>query len=425
MPRRSDGESSRRTPPRRKTPAERLLLALGLLLALLGLKPGDMHNPQGVPEGGEIESEGSKMLLQKAGEWVKRLCELEFLPGVRAASEWLETETGHLARGVRTCLKQLVTAHSVVGEPGPRARVHEIPEDILDECVRVVAANHYRTRWQAGQHCEFLQKVMTQYDCTIFYLFERMQEHEPDLRWCVTLSPKFELSHECTAKRLQYSHDMLKLSRQEMHSIVWIDQKKMYLALQDDIKCWGLYHRPRGEGDDEVDTHPLNSPQHKGDCIYYYAAVNAVLGPVGLYTTTGCHGAGVKPSEYKVSLGSVHSALVNQSICSIAVTVDEPTLRRRSSAPAQRTCNAGLPLDQAVLVVQPNQHTHPLHPPLKHRIVHGPVPVNLFPHTIPAFPLRGGEVLIPHAPEVLWPIYLNGHTLLRDQHIHHPHPHVP
>jgi hypothetical protein len=251
-----------------------------------------------------------------------------------------------------------------------------------------------------------------------------MQEHEPDLRWCVTLSPKLELSDACVAQRVQYSENMLKLSNDEMYSIVWIDQKKLYLAPKDDIRCWGLYHRPQGDHDNEVYKHPLNNPAYNGYCVYYYSAVNAVLGPVGLYATTGCCGKGVLKTKYKVSLGSLHSALVNQSICSITAAVDEPTLRRRSAVLAQRACDAGLPLGSAVLMVQPDQHTHPLHPALKHRIVHGPVPVNLFPHTVPAFSLGSGAPLIAHLPEVMWPINLQGHTLTGDQHIHHPHPHA-
>jgi hypothetical protein len=48
-------------------------------------------------------------------------------------------------------------------------------------------------------------------------------------------------------------------------------------------------------------THPLLDPAHMGWALFYYIAGHSVVGPVLIKSMTGCRGARVEATTYKVS----------------------------------------------------------------------------------------------------------------------------
>ncbi len=247
-------------------------------------------------------------LLKIAKEWCKEMCARHILPGLPEATGWIGG-SGHFARNARHWFKKLVTQYDASRPPAPliqhRARKHNIPDGVLDFCVNIVAWHGYLNKAGAAHDDPFIQLVMKAYDCSVFYLWRRLKEHNPHFQKCLLFEPKMMLSAHVKSLRIAYSHYM-KESFEALLCYVWVDQKQVYISKEfkggsnsKGWRAWGLIHKPGGTRI----TMPTPWCQDKWDgiSVYYYAAVNAILGAVCIHLTSGCKGPGAPVSMYKVS----------------------------------------------------------------------------------------------------------------------------
>jgi hypothetical protein len=285
---------------------ERLALAVSVILAAAGCIPGrGVVGPvYQIPVTGYLP----KAVTTCAVKWVKELTTQHILPGLRNLDDvpWLMQRHG--ARDVRSWFSTLFKTFDLnTARPDTMGLPHRggkdvIPNDVLDECIKDVVTTGYRNRWQAGHRDVYIQNVCKEYECTNFYLFRRMFVREPRLRWCVKLCPKMVLSEQHMADRVKYCERMKRTSLDALKAYIFVDQKKLYIAPKHAMKCWGLLGEGYQGGKAEVVRHPLlSSKKWRGAAVYYYAAVNAVLGPIGIFLTTGSQGPGALTSKFMVS----------------------------------------------------------------------------------------------------------------------------
>lgn len=210
---------------------ERLVAAVSVVLAAAGAVPGgDIYS---IPVTGDL----TPAVVRQATKWMKSLVENKVVPGTRQCSEWMKHR--HSARHARTWFSTLFTTFQVSSSK-PSATERQpyiyIPDHVLEECVRTVITNHYRTRWQAGHRDLYLQQVMEDYKCSIFYLWRKMQEYEPRLRWCLRLTPRMELTNAHKTARFNYAERFKRLGPNRLMRVIWIDKRKLHIAPKHAIK---------------------------------------------------------------------------------------------------------------------------------------------------------------------------------------------
>jgi hypothetical protein len=275
---------------------QRIAFAVCAVLAAVCAAPksGAAVDSHEIPESAELP----RQVKSRAYKWVQYLTDNNILPGLTPVAAW--NKGRHGARAIETWFKNFWERGTVeTYKPKARKRQHEIPDDVLHECINRVASGCYRTRKQACELDPYLQEITKTYDVSYIYLWDRMREYDPSLQWCVKKVPKMDLAPHVKAQRVAYSQQMKQNGLMKLLSYVWIDQKKLFISPQDAARFWGK----KGDDPDSnmVLKHPLSASKYSGYCVYYYAAVNAMLGVVGIYMTTGTVGPGVGKSEYLVS----------------------------------------------------------------------------------------------------------------------------
>jgi hypothetical protein len=238
-------------------------------------------------------------LYTAAREWCSRLCREKILPGLPSNLSWVKH--GHFARAAKLWFDHLFLHFNVEpSKPLHRRGTHNIPDIVLDECIAVVVHNQYLTKKEAEHEDPYLKMVMYTYDCSIFYLFNKMKERNPAFKKCLVFEPKVMKSPREMTYRVIYSQLMKYGGLERLMRYVWVDQKKLYVTPSPHgMRAWGLFHMPGGTH--LAGKHPLCAPKWSKSCVYYYAAVNAVLGPIGTFVTTGCKGPRTASSPYVVS----------------------------------------------------------------------------------------------------------------------------
>jgi hypothetical protein len=219
----------------------------------------------------------------------------------KAAHPWLYGD--HATETVRRHL----TRYLEYGTVDPTVRYHEplgprhpISDLELRACIDAVCVAACHSKHSAEIECPLLRSTAQAHGCSIDYVWRAMQAFDPSFR-CTTLTCKLELSEKVLAERLRYiarwtadlEKDSSLLSR-----VIWIDQKLIHLTPQGTIRIYIC-------DDVHLDTDVLEFSKLRGHavkspCIYYYSAVNALMGPVAIIMCTGTKGNGAPHLGYQV-----------------------------------------------------------------------------------------------------------------------------
>ena len=104
------------------------------------------------------------------------------------------------------------------------------------------------------------------------------------------LKLKLELTPEQKAVRVRLANRLLAMEEQRMrrylHRVIWIDSKRLYVVPHG-RKVWAPKNAQLTVEDPRM---PTTGRQLKSKCIFYYAAVNAVTGPLLVKLATGTTG---------------------------------------------------------------------------------------------------------------------------------------
>lgn len=193
-----------------------------------------------------------------------------------------------------------------------RQHMDRVSEADMDDCLQGIiqatdAGLWLHSREVAATHVPAIQAVLQKYGITTNHLFRLLQAHDSHLRVLVIAEPKPPFTDDAKKAHLQHVAHMRGLRKETLDRYVWIDQKKVRVVPEGSIKGWAVQGHVSKEA---IITNPLLDQQHKGWSLYYYLAVNSIVGAVLIKPMTGCHGAGVEPTEYLVSYPSVQSTVL-------------------------------------------------------------------------------------------------------------------
>lgn len=233
---------------------------------------------------------------------------------VPACGSWLNPK--HAATVIRYWVGKAVSKGWVLTSlRKPRKLKYHISAAQLEACINEVTRKRCQSMSEAEQICESIQAVTHATGCSTLYLWGKMREYDPEFK-ARPLTFKRELTQEQKDARYEYAelHMGKRLSGRAwlalrlagvkepsyLDLVVFVDQKKLYVTPTGIIKAWGSPHSPSAVANDAVAV-----PDQRGKggvtwCIYYYSAVNALTGALGIWMCTGCSGAGVETSPYKV-----------------------------------------------------------------------------------------------------------------------------
>lgn len=229
---------------------------------------------------------------------VRLLRTMVLVHGVPLAAGWWDESHAH--QTVRNWWCHLLT-YEDLGDVHHEtlAPHHLITDDMLDTCIHDIKTHLY-TSMDACMHMSpLVQKVCADAQCSVQYLWHRMQRREPELVYSLVLEPRMKLTPELKEQRVAYCKEMLTLlASGVLQYYCWMDQKKMWIKPASKLYAWHV----RGPGGCEH-AHPsvveseLMGPEFKGWCTYVYVVVNALLGPVLIAKCTGTKEGAKKKSK--------------------------------------------------------------------------------------------------------------------------------
>ncbi len=147
----------------------------------------------------------------------------------------------------------------------------------------IKSRTHYLSYAEARQHDPHFQRLLDKYECTADTLLARMKEVCPNLAYGVQrvmadLSPHQKEMRQLTAGQL------LMLPRSYFDRVIWVDETKVIVLgiAPKDVKVWR--DKKCNEADSVVH---VGGYKVKPVRIHVYVAVNAKLGLVGYWFSTG------------------------------------------------------------------------------------------------------------------------------------------
>lgn len=210
--------------------------------------------------------------------------------GVRLSTAWMKPASA--ARTVKEWWQHLVTYGTLLPRHNaPRKRLHPVPDDVLDACIKAIVSTTCHSKADACFQCPLIREVCEKYGCSLIYLWRLMLGHCPRFQKCLRIEPRMMLTAEHKRARVAYCLLMIEeWLNNQLAGYVWIDQKKMWVHPgAGGVFCWSLKGQTSTEQPRVIET-LLMSKEYKGCCNYSYQAANAILGPFFIAFTTGTHG---------------------------------------------------------------------------------------------------------------------------------------
>ena len=237
------------------------------------------------------------------------------LAGVPPSGSWLAKK--HATTVIRYWVKQLARGRmGFKAQRKPRKPKYDLSSAQLQACITEVTQNRCETPQVALDVCESVQAAMLASGCGLLYLWRKMRAYDPEFKPRV-LSFKRELTQEQKDARYEYAEAhkqrrmrlrktqyeafrALGLTPTPLDLMVFVDQKKFYISAGDKVKVWMSPRCSAAVPGDAVEVPDLRGKGGVSWCIYYYSAVNALMGPVAIIMCSGCSGPGVEQSAYTV-----------------------------------------------------------------------------------------------------------------------------
>ena len=212
----------------------------------------------------------------------------------------------------------MFTERGTVHDQRPPGQPSCIDDDTANNCVSQLLAGYkmgrrqcyYRSIADAVKRCAYIREVKEHHGITECTLLRRLKKACPGLTRRVLRYVR-KLKSPVKAARVRYCQALLALPKQErqrlLNRVIWIDSKKMYVGPKD----MHVYAPPHAQLLVEDERMPASSYDLKK--INYYAAVNAVIGPVYFQYCTGT-------TKYKELLGfrSYKVSVAAAAACSLA-----------------------------------------------------------------------------------------------------------
>jgi hypothetical protein len=224
-------------------------------------------------------------------------------------TEWLNEK--HISRTIRDSYSLLSgsSAQASRKKGKPHKKQHVLTEQQLDEAIAAVSKGCHPTMADAALHCRYIHDLLATAGCSTRYLWCAMCNHDPTFRKRGMVEPHRTITADWRKKRRDYILQMQRRAAADptfLKRVCWVDQKQVYLvSSHQGFRRWCQRHGIEGPSQQDLVLECTHMDgKYRNWVVYYYAIVNAVLGPFYICMVTGTHGAGAPEFNFEASYGN-------------------------------------------------------------------------------------------------------------------------